>query len=65
MTRAAEPPVALEYDPSCATDGGWHYDDVLDPAAILLCPDACTAAQEDSEVQLDFEFVCEDLLRVD
>jgi hypothetical protein len=49
----------LPYDPSCASSGGWHYDDPAAPTMIHLCPDTCATVQGDAEGELAVAFACE------
>lgn len=43
----------------CPEDGdAWHYDDPLEPRAILLCPRTCERVETDPEAELDLAFGC-------
>jgi hypothetical protein len=35
--------VPFDYDPSCAANNGWHYDNEAAPTSIELCPAVCDA----------------------
>ncbi len=46
------------YDPSCAAANSWHYDDPLQPTAVILCPNDCTAVMADPNAAIVVEFGC-------
>ena len=49
-------------DPSACDDrGGWHYDDELDPASVILCPATCEALQAapGETRSVDVQFGCQ------
>ncbi len=44
----------------CANvEGGWYYDDVETPTAIVVCPDTCTLLQEGGGSNVQALFGCE------
>jgi hypothetical protein len=49
----------LDYDPSCATEDAWHYDDAMTPSTIVLCNASCGLAQREASAHLSIEFGCE------
>jgi hypothetical protein len=49
----------LDYDPSCATEDAWHYDDAMTPTTIVLCDESCGLAQREASARLSVEFGCE------
>jgi hypothetical protein len=49
----------LDYDPSCATEDAWHYDDAMMPTTIVLCNESCGLAQREASAHLSIEFGCE------
>jgi hypothetical protein len=53
---------ALPYDPTCTMANGWRYDDEAAPKAIVLCPAACSAIENQLTARVDIDFACEDLL---
>lgn len=50
----------LSYDPDCADEGGWRYDDAASPSFIELCPETCQVVQVAAVAQLSVDFLCED-----
>ncbi len=50
---------ALTYDSICDLgSAGWHYDDVHNPARVILCPAACDAVVADRRSKIDVLFGC-------
>jgi hypothetical protein len=50
-----------EYDPVCASDLGWHFNDEANPGSIVLCGSACDGILADAERgagQLNVKFGC-------
>jgi len=46
-------------DPSqCGAQGGWYYDDPLNPTSIEVCPATCQAIQADAGGKVDILFGC-------
>jgi hypothetical protein len=54
----------LEYDPDCASESAWHYDDLEEPTAVVLCEAACSAIQADPAATLEVAFTCETVIDV-
>ncbi len=54
----------LDYDPDCASDTSWHYDDVDQPTEIQLCSVVCDTVRAQVEARLEVEFACEDVITV-
>jgi hypothetical protein len=50
---------ALAYDPSCAKDNAWHYDDPADPKSVVLCTGTCDAITSDPDANILVQFGCE------
>ena len=49
----------------CADHAGWHYDDLLEPTMVELCPASCDRAHElvtGPGTALQVEFGCQSLL---
>ncbi len=44
-------------------DGGWYYDDPLDPAVIYLCPSTCNAANALEEAQISIQIGCQTIVQ--
>lgn len=42
----------------CGSAGGWYYDDNAAPTSITLCPDSCTAIQQDPGASVKLELGC-------
>lgn len=55
----------FSYDPSCAGNSAWHYDDPTDPHQIVLCESTCNLVKSDPDASFEVEFACEQLLSVD
>lgn len=51
----------LVYDPTCATDWSWKYDNEQDPTSIVLCDVACASVKSYSTTagSVDVQFGCE------
>ena len=49
----------LAYDAECAGDHGWHYDNLDDPAEVVLCPSTCMTVQADPKAALAVGFTCQ------
>jgi hypothetical protein len=49
----------VEYDETCASHAGWHYDDSAAPHSISLCDESCKAAQSAGAAALNVIFGCE------
>src|SRR5262249_7756381 len=47
----------------CGSKEGWHYDDVVVPTKIVLCPASCAAMKADLGAKLGVYFGCAPLLR--
>lgn len=43
--------------------GGWYYDDNVNPTKIILCPDTCTAVQSDPNAKVDVRFGCQSVFK--
>ncbi len=43
----------------CGPQGGWYYDDPVNPTMIMICPASCDALQNDPMGKVDVEFGCE------
>jgi hypothetical protein len=43
---------------ACAANGGWFYDDPVDPAIITLCPTTCSAVQGDEAARIEIVVGC-------
>lgn len=43
----------------CGPQGGWYYDDPMNPTKILICPASCDVLQADPMGKVDVEFGCE------
>jgi hypothetical protein len=58
--------INLSYDESCTTDNAWHYDDVDNPSAVVLCPASCAAltAGSQAEAALGIDFTCEPVINL-
>jgi hypothetical protein len=54
----------LEYDPDCAGEAAWHYDNVEEPTAVVLCEEACSTIQADPVATLEVAFTCETVIDV-
>jgi len=47
-------------DPAtCGPQGGWYYDDPVNPTAIKVCPSTCTTFQADAMGKVDILFGCD------
>jgi hypothetical protein len=42
----------------CGPEGGWYYDDPVNPTTIFMCPATCDVLQGDSEGKVDVLFGC-------
>ena len=42
----------------CSGQGGWYYDDNVNPTKLVLCPTTCDEIQDDSEAKLDILVGC-------
>jgi len=57
---AAGPESVLEYDPGCARDAGWRFDENTEPPSIVLCDAICeTVLDELGDGQLWFDPGCQ------
>jgi hypothetical protein len=54
----------LTYDPDCAGDGGWHYDELAAPTQVVLCPSTCATVQADAKASLAVGFTCQPVLEL-
>ena len=52
------PFVGLDDGRADCTSGGWYYDDISAPGAIVLCPSTCEVIQGDAEGRVDVELGC-------
>jgi len=43
---------------ACGTDGGWYYDDNVDPTKIILCGDVCATVEADPAGKLSIAIGC-------
>ncbi len=43
----------------CSDEQAWKYDNETAPTRVVLCPSACTLAQNDVNAQIDVTFGCE------
>jgi hypothetical protein len=48
---------------SGANQGGWYFDDNLNPKKIHLCPQTCAAVQSDPSAKIDVKFGCESVYK--
>jgi hypothetical protein len=47
-------------DPAtCGAQGGWYYDDPVNPTSIKVCPSTCTTFQADPMGKVDILFGCD------
>jgi len=46
------------YDPTCTSANSWHYDDALQPTAVVLCPNDCSTVMADPNAGIVVEFGC-------
>ncbi|MEJ7735487.1 MAG: hypothetical protein WKG00_40660 [Polyangiaceae bacterium] len=44
---------------ACDAQGGWYYDDPVNPTQIILCPATCTVVQSDPDAKVEVLFGCE------
>jgi MYXO-CTERM domain-containing protein len=49
----------------CGADGGWYYDDPVNPTSITLCPATCTTVQGDVMAVIDIAVGCECVVDTD
>jgi hypothetical protein len=51
----------LVYDPTCATEWAWKYDDEQNPTSIVLCDVACSSVKSYTSTagSVDVQFGCE------
>ena len=54
--------VASATDCAGAPDGGWYYDDELDPKKVLVCPQNCGQLKADLMAKVDILFGCETIV---
>ncbi len=57
--QVAGVPTQFGYDPTCASENAWRYDDEAAPTQIELCESTCGTVQGALEASLDVEFGCE------
>ncbi|HEY8942983.1 MAG TPA: VWA domain-containing protein, partial [Polyangiaceae bacterium] len=57
--KGAATQTPLTYDATCAGANTWHYDDVVNPTLIRLCPSTCQQLQNEASAALNVEFTCE------
>ena len=62
--RSGASTTELAYDPDCATQTGWHYDDVGAPTEVVLCEQSCGVVQTASDATLSVSFTCETVIDV-
>ena len=43
----------------CGPQGGWYYDDNVNPTKVLVCPATCAAIQADPNAKVDVLFGCQ------
>jgi hypothetical protein len=56
--------VSFSYDAECLEPDSWHYDDVDDPTAVVLCDSTCATVQADTQANLSVEFACENVIEL-
>jgi hypothetical protein len=44
---------------ACGSNNGWHYDDPVNPAQIMVCPGTCSTLQSDPHAEIDVLFGCD------
>lgn len=54
----------LSYDPACAGNLSWYYDNVDNPTKIVLCDNTCNVIQNDPNALFEVEFACTDTIPV-
>lgn len=53
---APEPVFYVPSASECGPDGGWFYDDRVNPTQLLACPSTCALLEDNPETQLDVLF---------
>lgn len=48
---------------SCGSKEGWHYDDVVVPGKIVLCPASCAAVKAELDAKVGVYFGCAPTIR--
>jgi hypothetical protein len=43
---------------ACGPEGGWYYDDPLNPTRVLVCPATCNTITNDLQGRIDILFGC-------
>lgn len=44
--------------PNSCENGGWYYDDVIDPSTVTFCPNTCGTVEVDDQARVDLSFGC-------
>jgi hypothetical protein len=44
---------------ACGPEGGWYYDDLVNPTQIIVCPATCNTISNDLTGRIDILFGCE------
>lgn len=50
-------PQELDYDATCASGSGWHYDDATHPTKVIACGSTCTSIKNVGG-KVDMQFGC-------
>ncbi|MEZ4219558.1 MAG: hypothetical protein R3B13_01430 [Polyangiaceae bacterium] len=45
----------------CGPNGGWYYDDDVNPTTVLVCDNTCQTIQSDPSGKIDVQFGCDTL----
>lgn len=48
----------------CDAQGGWYFDDAVNPTEVIVCPATCTVLQADTAGKVDVVFGCETVVVV-
>ena len=57
VTPPGGSPTTIPYDETCA-QGGWKYDNVSAPSAIVICPATCASVKAQNGAQLKVLLGC-------
>jgi len=57
-TQAPQTVFYVDSASQCTPQGGWYYDNAVDPSRIFVCPSVCDAVKADTSAKIDILFGC-------
>jgi hypothetical protein len=58
LTYQGTPINKLDDETQCGANGGWYFDNNIDPKKITLCPATCTVLKADPSAKMDISLGC-------